>query len=278
MTARHEPDLLHCAACGYWRSLFVEPNAISARPLDEARRYAALSGIRRRSARIILRTLAEHRTLAGARLCDIGCGYGWFVAEAQALGVQALGIEPDEPVAEHSLRQGLNVRVGQFPDCLRADERFDLMTFNDVLEHLSDFTGAIDACRVHLAPGGLLSIAIPSSGGALFRAAGALRRLGLRGPLDRLWQRGFPSPHRHYFDRRNLERLLVESGFELLSSQALPAFDLRGLWDRLQMDGARPRWQLLWVWAALAGAYPLLRLLPLDILLQIYRAPERAAR
>ena len=267
-----EPDLWRCPDCRYRCSSFVDSAVAPAIQLNESQRREALSALRRRNARTILSVLARYRNLSGARLCDIGCAYGWFLEEAQRVGILALGVEPDAPVAAKAAECGLNVRVGNFPDCLAANERFDVLTMNDVLEHLPHIERMIAACREHLLPGGLLAVALPTSAGVMFRVARLLRRFGIRGPLDRLWQRGYPSPHLHYFQAANLPRLVARFGLVLIHSQSLPAWELGGLWARLRMDESQAIWKAALAWAALVVAYPLLRWMPSDILLQIYRA------
>jgi SAM-dependent methyltransferase len=275
MTAHIEPDLWRCPDCQYRCSTFVDDPSAPRGRLNEAHRRDALASIRRRNARTIFNALARFRNLPGARLCDIGCAYGWFLEEAKRLGATAMGIEPDAAVAALAIQRGLNVRVGSFPDCLAPDEQFDLLALNDVLEHLPQIERMAAACREHLQTGGLLAVALPTSRGAVFRAGSLLRRFGIRGPLDRLWQRGYPSPHRHYFNADNLERLLSRFRFELVHSQTLPTWQPRGLWARLRMDDSQPAWKMAIPWAALMAAYPLLCCLPSDILLQVYRAVDR---
>jgi SAM-dependent methyltransferase len=269
---RLDSALYHCRECGYWGSDFAPaPADTSSSALNEAHRHAALAGLRSANSRTVLRVLERHAPLAGARLCDIGCAYGWFLKTAQDCGVEAIGIEPEAPVAEAARRDGLKVRSGFFPDCLTDDEQFEIITFNDVLEHLAEIDRVLDACHRHLAPGGLLSIVIPSSRGSVFRLSCTLSRIRMRRPLDRLWQRDFSCPHVHYFNAGNLEALLKRHGFELLHSQDLPSLQLKGLWHRLRMDANAKLLPSLAVWASIVMLYPVLRVTPSDILFQIYR-------
>jgi 2-polyprenyl-3-methyl-5-hydroxy-6-metoxy-1,4-benzoquinol methylase len=239
--------------------------------LNEAHRRTALAGLRSANSRTILHVLGQHAPLAHARLCDIGCAYGWFLKAAQDCGVKAMGIEPEAPVAEAARREGLRVLSGFFPDCLVNEEQFEIITFNDVLEHLAEIQLVLEACRRHLVPGGLLSIVIPSSRGSVFRLSRILSRMGMRRPFDRLWQRDFSCPHVHYFNADNLKLLLEGHGFELQHSQDLRSLQLTGLWHRLRMDANAKLLPSFAAWASLALLYPLLRVTPSDILFQFYR-------
>src|SRR6266699_2819753 len=85
---RLDSALYHCRECGYWGSDFAPAPAEASRSaLNETHRRAALAGLRNANSRTILRVLGRHAPLAGARLCDIGCAYGWFLKTAQDCGV-----------------------------------------------------------------------------------------------------------------------------------------------------------------------------------------------
>jgi 2-polyprenyl-3-methyl-5-hydroxy-6-metoxy-1,4-benzoquinol methylase len=228
-----------CPACGTWTSS-LEPainaqttHATTATEIDGAARAVGLEQLRRANFRTILDRIGTVAPLAGARLLDVGSAHGWFLDEAAARGAQAVGVEPEEDVAAEPLSRGLDVRVGYFPDVVAASETFDAITFNDVLEHIPDVRATLDACARVLRPGGVLSINIPSADGLGYRVARAAARIGLRGPYERFWQHGLPSPHQHYFTRASLARIVADSGFAVEQVDALSAIARQGLWDRV---------------------------------------------
>jgi 2-polyprenyl-3-methyl-5-hydroxy-6-metoxy-1,4-benzoquinol methylase len=55
-----------------------------------------------------------------------------------ARGMKVMGVEPEESVAIVGIDRGLDIRVGYFPECMTALDQFDVITFNDSLEHLSN--------------------------------------------------------------------------------------------------------------------------------------------
>ena len=132
-----------------------------------------------------------------------------------------------------SRQPGLDVRGGYFPEAIGESEQFDIVTFNDVLEHIPDARATLEACTRVLRPGGVLSVNIPNAEGLGYRVASTAARLGVRGPFERFWQHGLPSPHIHYFTRPSLSRLAEESGFEVDRIEALSAISRQGLWDRV---------------------------------------------
>ena len=161
--------------------------------------------------------------------------------------------------------------VGCFPECLEPGRTFDLITFNDVLEHIPNVESSVRACAAHLKKDGLLSIAIPNSRGIFYRIGSMLARLGVPGPFERMWQKSFHSPHVSYFNPQTLEKLVVRNGFVLEHQSALPTLELGGLWDRLMMDSTQSPVVAAPLWLTLVLASPLIRGLPPDILYHVYR-------
>lgn len=111
----------------------------------------------------------------GGRLLDVGCGTGALVAAARAAGLDAMGVEPDpEMAALAGSSLGSEVVVARLPDLPHADDGFDAVTANFVLNHVDDpRAGARELARV-AAPGGVVRATIwtsaPSAQGALFRS------------------------------------------------------------------------------------------------------------
>jgi SAM-dependent methyltransferase len=253
--------LLRCPRCGLWRSLLgtaggeLRENAA----LDEERRVAGLAELRQANYAHTLATLSNLVPLGGKRLLDVGCAYGWFLEAAAAAGMAGTGVEPDPAIAEQARQRGLSVLTGYFPTALEsgaaAGEGFDVIAFNDVLEHLGDVRAAAAACHRLLRPGGLVVVSAPDSGGVLFRLAIGLARLGRRGLLERLWQRGYPSPHLSYFNSRNLTLLWRREGFQRCAGRQLRSLRLRGMWPRLHMD-RKPSLGSALAYLGLVGAYP----------------------
>jgi 2-polyprenyl-3-methyl-5-hydroxy-6-metoxy-1,4-benzoquinol methylase len=228
-----------CPRCGTWASS-LEPE-INARnehvttgtEIDTEARIAGLERLRRENFRDVLDRIGALVPLSGARLLDVGSAHGWFLEEASARGVRATGVEPEEDVAAGPLSRGLDVRCGYFPDALDEEETFDVITFNDVLEHIPDARATLAACARLLRPGGVLSINIPNADGLGYRVAGAAARVGVHGPFERFWQYGLPSPHCHYFTRAGLARLVEDNGFAVEEIGALSAISRDGLWERV---------------------------------------------
>ncbi len=205
--------------------------------VDESSREAGLRPIRELGYARVLDVVESVRgPLRGARALDVGSAHGWFLEALEARGARAVGIEPDVAVASASANRGLDVRSGFFPQDLPGGATFDLITFNDVFEHIPDPGSVLEAVRTRLAPQGVLAMSIPTSTGAVFRGAALSARAGLRGPFRRMWQSDYPSPHLWYFDRSSLGAFLTRHGFAVLAAGSLPSIARAGLRDRIEAD------------------------------------------
>jgi SAM-dependent methyltransferase len=263
---------LSCRACGFLKST-LSPNIgdpSASRILDEERREIALVTLREKNFERILDRLASLARPSQRVLLEVGCAHGWFLDAATRRGYEAHGIEPDAPIAALAMSKGHDVRIGYFPDALGPGLSYDFIVFNDVFEHLPDPRAAMEACRQRLRPHGLLVLNLPSSMGVFFRTAAVLARCGISWPYERMWQKGFPSPHLSYFHPGALTQLAERVGFEEVYRGTLASLDHRGLWQRLRMDRDSSFPAAVLTWLVVKAANPLLGLLPADIALQIY--------
>ena len=247
-----------CAACAYWSSDLERDVRDTSAP-DREYELVSYEHTRRANYAAMLELLAK-RHAPGARLLEIGCADGLFLAMAS--DYVALGIEPN-PRMLNGNPFGQEIRIGFFPDALAGVElRFDVIALHCVFEHVPDVEALIESLKRHLAPGGTILINVPVSSGLLFQAARLLRVLGIEYPFDRLWQKGFVSPHLHYFARGNLARLFAKHGVGLLDETPLGFFSLGGIYRRLDLDPGIRFAQRMATLIALYACYPISRLLP----------------
>lgn len=248
-----------CSACGTWRSS-LQPAIDSAalhEPIDRFGRIAGFKALRDANNECILDEIATLVALRGKRLLDVGSAHGWFVGAASRRGLHADGMEPETEMVDYARAQGLNVQPGYFPSALVDEEQVDIITFNDVLEHIPDVDDALAGCARALPAGGVLSVNIPSARGLAYRIATVLARLGFRGPYRRLWQHGLPSPHIHYFTPAALQRIIERHGFAVVRQRPLSSIRRGGLWARVHTV-SRPTVSSVIVFLALWVAAPLL--------------------
>jgi len=235
--------------------------------IDEARRQDGLEDLRQRNFQTLIDELVTRVSAIGGqppRLLDVGCAHGWFL-EAALPHFTCVGIEPDARIAAIAASKAFDVRRGFFPDVLAPDDRFDVIIFNDVLEHIPDIGAALLACARHLQPGGWVIVNAPSRTGVLYRISKIMTGLGMPGPFDRLWQKGFPSPHVHYLDDASMRAIGTRAGLRLSDSRTLPSMSSRGLYARIRTDRSVPIYKAAAMAVVLTASIPALALLPADI-------------
>lgn len=254
-----------CHSCNYEKG-DLEPviNEVSPHKLvDETVRETGLRDIRVGNFNKLLGVISALKP-GGGKLVDVGCAHGWFV-EAAMHKFESLGVEPDEVVFKATHARGLPVRKGYFPDALKDGEMFDVIVFNDVIEHIPDIVKVLSECHSRLNSGGLLVLNLPSSDGIFYKIARAFCRIGKYSYFERLWQKGLPSPHVHYFNPKNLSDLLAKNRFTAVKSGTLPTLGLPGLYARISCAGNLGTLSTIVIYCAVACAIPVLRLLPSDI-------------
>jgi len=261
-----------CHECGYESAALLV--AINAQPagaqVDEDERELGLKALRQENFRDIVGIARRLVRPEASRLLDVGCAHGWFLETARER-FDVLGIEPDAIVGGRTAARGLPVRAGYFPDALQPGETFDVIVFNDVIEHIPDIRAALDACHARLNQDGLLILNLPNSAGFFYRLSKVFAKIGWRSPFERLWQKDLPSPHVHYFRPANLERLVTKHGFQRVHSGELPSLRANGLLERIRCAGNISGPALYLQYAAVLCTIPLLRLFPSDIIVSVFR-------
>lgn len=127
----------------------------------------ALSSLERGQRAVAL--ARRHRAVAGCRYLDIGCAYGGFVAAFAQAGAHATGVELSPHFAalaavlldEQDVQAELIVgdATERRPEW---DGRFDLVTANDVLEHVEDMDTFLANVAQSLRPGGHAFLEVPN--------------------------------------------------------------------------------------------------------------------
>ena len=151
-------------------------------------------------------------TSGGARLLDIGAAAGYFVEQARTAGWDAEGLEPSAWAAAYA-RDEVKVPVaeGTLETATVEPGSFDVVTFWEVIEHVSDPRDFLSRIARLLKRGGWALLSTPDAGSLVARMLGR-RWLG--------WQK--VPEHLFYFDRPTLRRLLDETGFDVVDQRYVP--------------------------------------------------------
>lgn len=238
-------DVIDCAPCGFAHVLPLpsekalaetyaqdyysqeKPDYLAAVREDEA--WFALAHDDR------LDALASLGARPPARLLDIGCGPGHFLARAVARGYDAIGLEPSRQAAAHARAQGLSVRESFFTDEAAARlAPVHAVHMMNVLEHVPDPAAIVARVARVLAPRGVLCIGVPNDFNPLQRMLSDGRSFA------RWWIA--PPHHLNYFTYGSLEGLLVRH--DLVPRARLTSFPMElflALGENYVGDSARGR-------------------------------------
>ena len=142
---------------------------------------------------------------------DIGCGEGRFGDALQnACGCRVTGVEPSPTAAAQAQTRLYRVLCSSAEGCLSSmDGKFDVIFFNDVLEHLLDPWAQLHECRRLLRPhGGSIIASLPN-----IRFLFALQEIMLRRDFPYQDSGIFDRTHVRFFTTKSMIRLFEESGF-----------------------------------------------------------------
>jgi 2-polyprenyl-3-methyl-5-hydroxy-6-metoxy-1,4-benzoquinol methylase len=181
--------------------------------------YAEEDFSRSINAHMALRTIKKF--VRSGRLLDVGCATGYFLNAAR-LDFDVHGVEPSRWAVNYAReRLGLPVTHGTL-DHAELEPGFDVVSLNDVIEHVSDPRAALQRVHALLKPGGLVYLVTPDVAGLAARV--------LRG---RWW--GLRPAHVFYFSTATLSRLLRECGLEPVLVRSYGRIFTYGYWlSRLQ--------------------------------------------
>jgi len=255
-----------CKTCQYEKANFQSTiNCDTAHQLiDEDARETGLRELRIRNFKRLLASIKYFRP-KGGRLLDVGCAHGWFLDVAKN-DFEVLGLEPDKNVFKVASSRGLPVRLGYFPEALYDREQFDVIIFNDVIEHIPDIKQILALCQDRLNTDGVLVLNLPSSNGMFYRLSKIFCRLGFPVFFERLWQKGLPSPHLHYFNKSNLVGFLRDNGFDTRMEGDLSTLRLAGLYTRISYTGMLNFIPRIIIYLGIACSLPAFKLFPSDII------------
>jgi 2-polyprenyl-3-methyl-5-hydroxy-6-metoxy-1,4-benzoquinol methylase len=138
------------------------------------------------------------------KLLDVGCAAGFFLKVAKDAGWDVAGIEPNRGLAKWGSREyGVPISTKDFLKSDLPAESFDVVTFWDVLEHVTDPRAYVREATRALKPGGFLFVNYPDMGSIYSKI------------FKQKWW--FISPvHLYYFDRRTLAQYFEAEGLKFI--------------------------------------------------------------
>ncbi|PWU03970.1 MAG: hypothetical protein C5B51_17680 [Terriglobia bacterium] len=213
-TTAEEFEVVRCGECGlvrlepqpaadqlpryYPRGYWYAPQGSAAGHLEETYRRFVLHD----HVRFVVRALRE---TGGGPLLDVGCGGGLFLGLLRKQGFGVVGLDVSHEAARVAWKQQQAPALcGSLETAPLRAGSFACITMFHVLEHLPDPRRYLAAARDLLSADGRLIVQVPNADSWQFRL------------LGRSWNGVDVPRHLYDFRGRDLERLLVSVGFEVV--------------------------------------------------------------
>jgi GT2 family glycosyltransferase/2-polyprenyl-3-methyl-5-hydroxy-6-metoxy-1,4-benzoquinol methylase len=196
--------------------------------------------------------LAKHVEIAGKQHLDVGCAYGGFVVAFSKRGADSRGFDIDPAWLQLGKANFRDARsefttycldVTQSQDIADFKGRFDIITCNDVIEHVSDPATALRNMSQMLSPGGIAYLEIPNRDAASsVLRDGHYQLFGIT-QLDREHAAVYYSAHapgvpygvEHYLSLPEYRALLDAAGLEMeLLEESLVGIDVQYTLDAIR--------------------------------------------
>jgi SAM-dependent methyltransferase len=205
---KQDSSIVRCGTC---RLIFVNPRENSQFVAGSYREdrvsksgyYSKTRDIDRQVFSLRLQKIASF--VRPGRVLDVGCNVGTFLEAARDAGWEASGVEPNVRAASVCRFKKLEVFEGLFgPELVKSlqNRDFNLVCFNDSIEHFPDPLLALRSARDLLLPGGFVALTTPD----------------IESLFGRLFQIK-PEEHLFYFSRDTISRALEQCGFDLVFVQ-----------------------------------------------------------
>lgn len=151
-----------------------------------------------------------------SRLVDVGTGPGTFLLVAKQRGFSVKGVEPTKLAAETARSLGVDMFNGVIEDfAATQDEKFDVVTSFEVMEHVPDPISMLKSIRAILKPDGIFVFSVPN----------------LDDPycLRQTLPVNIPPIHINFFRRQSMRVALERAGFvtERFATRPIPAASVR---------------------------------------------------
>jgi 2-polyprenyl-3-methyl-5-hydroxy-6-metoxy-1,4-benzoquinol methylase len=161
-----------------------------------------------------------NRHTAKGKLLDVGCGYGFFLLEAQQNGWEVYGTELSEVAVEYAkTRQNLpNVFYTDLSENVFENQKFEAINLTNVLEHVPSPTKTLLDCKKLLADKGVLTIRVPNMDfNELKRKLMPILKILKLGKDGELTYLASPPPiHLSGFSKKTLRKYFEKLGYQTI--------------------------------------------------------------
>lgn len=162
---------------------------------------------------------------AKGTLLDIGCGAGFFMDEARKMGWIPTGIDTAKiPIKYAKENLKLNVIRSDILD-YRTNQKFDVISLQQVIEHIVNPFPLLSFVRQHLKPNGIFTLSTPNI------------ESWLSVVLKKDFNYIIPPEHIVYYSPKTIALLLEKAGFKVIRSYTYGyPMDFIAIYRRLRVN------------------------------------------
>lgn len=158
-----EDYLVQCGRCGFVFSWKIPSEEELIRHYNTYDRHQAHSPVTTKRYHALLDGFERYRQTNN--LLDVGCGGGHFLVEAKKRGWNVYGTEYTSEAVTLCTRQGIRMSQGKLDSGRYGrNERFDVITSFEVIEHISNPREEVAHCHDLLRKGGIVYVTTPNFG------------------------------------------------------------------------------------------------------------------
>jgi 2-polyprenyl-3-methyl-5-hydroxy-6-metoxy-1,4-benzoquinol methylase len=159
--------------------------------------------------------IVQHKIQRKGTLLDVGAAFGDFVMEAEANGWDARGVEISEYASGKARNERhLNVLTGTI-ESIDVAEKFDLITYWDVIEHVENCSSNLIEARKRLYDKGMLLIATDNYQSFLGVLCNLIYKMSF-GKITYPIRRFFIKQNTIYPKKESFIKLLEKNGYRIV--------------------------------------------------------------
>jgi SAM-dependent methyltransferase len=170
-----------------------------------------------------LRQLSQKQGRHPLRLLDFGCGDGKFLRIGAALGFKVFGVDPS--ISRRARSESAGIPIAASLDELNTGDGYDCVTLFEVLEHVANPRGILEALRTRMSTHAVLVIEVPDCQGI-----GVPRSFDHFGAIQ-------PLEHINHFTPSTLSALCRRVGF--IPAPRVPAHVTTDLFSIVKTEASR---------------------------------------
>ena len=208
-----EYKLYNCSVCDsmFWLPLKSIPGDM----YDSDNVAGALTYLNLRAIPWAHKRFFEDLPVKGGKLLEIGCSSGEFLEKAHKAGYSVTGIDSAPQNAEfaksnYGLKNVFPITVQELL-MHKPDEKYDIIAFFQVLEHIDDVPDFINCIKKLLKPNGIVVVSVPNRDRWRVKSEHFFRET---------WD--LPPCHLTRWNVSSLEKVFTGFGFSTISAEAEP--------------------------------------------------------